>query len=113
MKLVKNLAILTYLIMFFLSLLLITWEAVMSYRISFTFIYWEILIGWIYIVFKLRRSSLFSLMTAFVFFIIGATLAVFGLWNVAETFMNLCLIGYLLGVLHALLEIKGKQKKSN
>lgn len=69
-------------------------------------VYWLILFIFILIIWIMKKNSGFALSIAFTLFILAAILTVFNLRNLAETFMRLSLIGWLIGILQALLEYR-------
>lgn len=69
-------------------------------------IYWIILICWILAIKIFKRDSNFALLPAFILFLIAASLTVLGLRNLAEPIMRVSLIGWIIGIFHALIEYK-------
>lgn len=69
-------------------------------------IYWLILILWIVAVRIFKKKSGSTLKLAFGLFIIAATLTVFGLRNLAEPVMRVSFIGWIIGLIQALIEYK-------
>lgn len=69
-------------------------------------IYWAILVIWIIAIWVLKKNSGFSLLLAFVLFIISATLTVLTFRNLAEPIMRVSLIGWIVGIFQALIEYR-------
>lgn len=69
-------------------------------------IYWAILVIWIIAIWGLKKNSGFSLLLAFVLFIISATLTVLTFRNLAEPIMRVSLIGWIVGIFQALIEYR-------
>lgn len=72
-------------------------------------IYYFILAIWIFFSWFLKKRSTFSLYPAFVLFVLAALFVLFGERSLAETFMRLSLVGWLIGIPHALIEVVNKK----
>lgn len=68
--------------------------------------YWPILFGWILLILIHKLKSNISLVFAFVFFALAAFATTFGFENIAESFMKISFIGWLVGIAQALVEYK-------
>lgn len=73
---------------------------------SLSFIYFWISLGWIFLIilFKLRSNPTFII--SFTLFFISGFLSTFNLQNLAENFMRISLIGWMIGFTQALVEYK-------
>lgn len=69
-------------------------------------IYWLTALVWVILLILYKLKSTFSMFVAFILLIISAVLSVFGLSSFGETIMRLSLIGWLLGIVQALLEYR-------
>lgn len=67
-------------------------------------VYWLILIAWIIVIKILKIDSGKSLLTAFILFILAATMTVFNLRDWAEPIMRVSFIGWIIGIYQALRE---------
>lgn len=72
-------------------------------------VYWIILIVWILLIKILKKDSGKSLLVAFSLFLVAAILTVLNLQNLAEPIMRVSLIGWIIGIFHALIEYKKSQ----
>lgn len=66
--------------------------------------YWMVLIFWILIVKNLKHDSGVTLKYALVLFVVSATFTVFDIRNIAEPIMRVSFIGWVIGIIQALIE---------
>lgn len=69
-------------------------------------IYWIMFVGWIGIIIKFKWTSVITLTIAFTFYIVGAILVTFGFSGLAEGVLRISVIGWILGIVQALLEYR-------
>ncbi len=106
-KLIKYFFVTLYLCWLFTLLLLQVLSYITGSGISFSsLIYWTILVGWIYLIWKLRLTSSFSFKAGLFLFVISTIFTILRLLLVAETIMRLSFIGFLIGIIQALIEYK-------
>lgn len=69
-------------------------------------IYWAVLIIWIIVIKVQKKDSGVSLKIAFVLFVLASILTILNLRNLAEPVMRVSFIGWIIGIVHALVEYK-------
>ena len=68
--------------------------------------YWWILVFTISIIWKFQVGSGFILWTSFLIFLLSALLVSGGLQNLAETFMRISFLGWIIGLIQSFVEYK-------
>lgn len=107
LKTLKVLFVAGFVIIFIGFLLLQAWSGISGLGFPyFSIIYWLTLFGWLFLIWNYKLESYQSLLPAFIFFVFGALLTVFGLFGIAEIFMRISLMGWLVGIVQALTEYK-------
>ena len=108
-KLVINLIIIAYLLVFSGLLLLQIWIEITGSGFSLaSSIYWMILIGWIGLILKYKLRESFSLTIAFVLFAAAAIFTTLGFISIGETIMRLSLIGWMIGIVQSVINYEKK-----
>lgn len=69
-------------------------------------IYLVIITLWILGIIILKKGSNFALIPAFILFLVSAFFSVLNLVDIAEQIMRVSFIGWIIGILHALIEYK-------
>lgn len=69
-------------------------------------LYYFILFAWIFFIWLQKKDSKPTFKTAFALFITAASLTVLGLRDLAEPIMRISFIGWLIGILQALIEYR-------
>lgn len=108
-KYLKNSLIVIYTVLFGVLILFQIFLLVSnsSYSIS-SYIYWLILVGWIYKIKEKRLSSDITLRVAFIISVIAVISHFLGLRFVSETIMRIGFIGWIIGLVQAIIEYRGK-----
>lgn len=107
LKLIKYSLMAFYLVWFIALLFLQVWSYIVGSGISFSsLIYWTILLGWLYLIWKFRLTSSFSFKIGLGLFVIAALFTILRLLWLGETIMRLSFIGFLIGIIQALLEYR-------
>lgn len=110
-KLIKQILIVFYLLVFAGLLGLHVWVKLPGAGVSFeSLIYWWILIGWIFAIVNFKWGSSASLIPAFFLFVVGAALVTLGFKGIAEIIMKVSFIGWLVGITQALIEYRKMSK---
>ncbi len=99
-----------YIILFILLLLVESWAkyAEINFSISFIF-YWMFLIAWLLAVLIWKFSSNFSMKLAFMLTLCAIALFILGLIGISEVLLRLGFVGWMVGVIQALVEYKNKR----
>jgi len=106
-KILKTLIIDLYLGIFTLFVALQIWSWVVGYEHDYSSVfYWLIFIGWIFSVLKFKLSSAFTFISAIALFILAAITRIFNFNDVAETFMRVSFIGWMIGIIQAVVEFR-------
>jgi ABC-type Fe3+ transport system permease subunit len=108
---IKKIFIVTYLV-FLLGILVINFlGSIRGYGIFISpFTYWTVLVGWLYVNYERKIKSKKSFVLAFGFFVISAVFGIFGARFVSEIIMKISFIGWVIGIVQALIEYKKDQK---
>ena len=108
---IKKIFIATYLV-FFLGILIVDFLGSMrGYGIFISpLTYWMILVGWLCINYERKIKSRNSFVLAFSLFIISAVFGIFEARFVSEIIMKISFIGWVIGIVQALVEYKKTQK---
>ena len=98
-KVVNISLIFIYSVIFVILVLIQIWSAVFKIDLSLSYlIYWMVLAGWMYLVYKWHLEDSVSFKFALFLFIIAASFALFGWLHIAEPIMRISFIGFLVGV---------------
>ena len=111
MKIIRKSLVILFIVIFVLCMLFVIWQNVMSYQVSSTPVYWVVIVGWVFIITNYNLASSTSIFLAIILFIVGVSLSVLGIWSISEIFMQLSIIGVLLGAIQALWELKKRQTR--
>lgn len=107
LKLVKVLVIVSYIVIFLGLFGLQIWAQSTGSRFSVSsLIYWWVLFGWLGLIYWFKWGSSASLTPAFILFIIAALLTTVGLRGIGETVVRISFIGWMVGIVQALVEYK-------
>jgi len=69
-------------------------------------LYWMLLFCWVGIIIYFKWGASVSMVIALTLFIIGSIISTLGLGNLAEEIFRVSFIGWLMGIIHALIEYK-------
>ncbi len=84
--------------------------AELNFSISLIF-YWMFLIAWLWAILIWKLTSNFSLKFVFTLTIIGMFIFTIGLADISEVILRLGFVGWLVGIVQALIEYKRNEKK--
>lgn len=70
------------------------------------FIYWLLLFGWVWVVSSNKIKSFKSLYIGLILYVVASFLTLLGLENIAETIFRISFLGWLIGIVQALVEYK-------
>lgn len=68
--------------------------------------YWCISIFTVFMIWNFKLGSGFMLWAAFLIFVLSGLLVLVGLNSIGETLMRLSLLGWIIGIIHSMLEYK-------
>lgn len=106
-KIIKLTFVIFYLVVFVGLSVFQIWAKFSGLGVSFeSLIYWWLLVGWVFLIINFKWGSSASLIPVFLLFILGAFFATVGFREVAETTMRISFIGWLVGIVQALVEYK-------
>lgn len=106
-RVIKPILAFFYFLVFIGLLLLQVWLRLSGSGISMeSLIYWWILIGWVLAIINFKWKSSVSLVPAFLFFAFGAALVTVGLDGIAEKVMRISFLGWMVGIVQALVEYR-------
>jgi len=109
-KLAKGFVIAGYLFMIVGLLAFQIWSKIVGTGfVSTSIIYWCVLVGWIFLILNYRWNSSYSLIPAFILYVIAALLVVLGFQDAGEIAMRMGLIGWIVGIIQAFIGHKKRK----
>ncbi len=106
---IKLIFIFVYVLVFLGMVAFEVWFQVVGSSLD-TQIYWMILFGWIFLIWHFRWRSSVSMVSALTLFIFSAFLITLGFGNLGEITMRLSFVGWLVGIVQALVEYRSNEK---
>ncbi len=110
-KKIKPILISIYLLILFILVGIQSWAQIFELGFSVSsIIYWFIFVGWIFVLILFNKNSKLTLQLSLGMFIVGVVMFIFGFKVAAETLMRVSMIGWLIGVVQAVIEYKKDEK---
>ncbi|GEM_PF-3914133 len=107
MRVIKLLIFAGFVILFLGLFVLQAWFNITKSDFSLQpLVYWLVFVVWIMVLLNFRLSSSWTLAAAFVLFLLAAALSTLGHAGTGEATMKISFIGWIIGIIQALIEYK-------
>lgn len=108
---IKLVFIFVYTLVFLSIAVLKFWSQSVGPSFFTDFLYWMVLFGWVLLIWNFKWKSSTTMIVALILFIFAALFTTLGFRDPGETTMRLSFIGWMVGVVQALVEYRRNEKK--